>query len=434
MEEVPIPPIPPKSRMPNPKSRFVPPGATFALQCGGQIMALVRSQDRVLLVALLVALFVVFAKPVEYVLDLAADVHRASGLDLLPALLILTVVFIVHQRTKRQEAKTMAAASAAVARQAETRAAEMERLVAFGQALARSLDVDAIREVVQRRLPGLVGTPRAWVAMRVDGHWRAIAGSPPWSPDQLEVECERMADRALAPDGPVQDVVLLDEQMWLPVAVAGQPVAMLGLPAADAPDESRTGTLAAAASLLGLSLRNAQLFRDLREHSVRDGLTGCFNRSHAMDVLDAELRRARRSQAPLSLIMFDLDRFKDVNDRFGHLCGDAVLAAVGERMREVLRGSDLKCRYGGEEFLVLLPDTPIEGARRVAESLRRELASRPFTWKNEPITVTASFGVTAALPAEINTEAVVGRADAALYRAKDEGRNCVRVASEIPVA
>ena len=123
----------------------------------------------------------------------------------------------------------------------------------------------------------------------------------------------------------------------------------------------------------------------MRENSLRDGLTGCFNRTHALEVIDTELRRARRSQTPVSLIMFDIDRFKDINDRYGHLCGDAVLAAVGARMREVLRGSDLKCRYGGEEFLVLLPETPLEGAKRVADTLRRELAEMPITWKGETI-------------------------------------------------
>jgi diguanylate cyclase (GGDEF)-like protein len=128
--------------------------------------------------------------------------------------------------------------------------------------------------------------------------------------------------------------------------------------------------------------------------------------------------------------MLDLDHFKDVNDKYGHLCGDAVLASVGRRMKEVLRGSDLKCRYGGEEFLVVLPDTPLSGARRVAETLRREIAERPMPWAGEALTVTASFGLTQAMPGEISIEAVVARADAALYRAKEDGRNCVRAAAD----
>ena len=155
---------------------------------------------------------------------------------------------------------------------------------------------------------------------------------------------------------------------------------------------------------------------------------------HAIEVIDTELRRARRSQAPSSLIMFDIDHFKDINDRYGHLCGDAVLAAVGARMREGLRGSDLKCRYGGEEFLVLLPETPLEGAKRVAETLRRELADVPINWKGETVAVTASFGVSVALPTEIDGQALIGRADAALYRAKEQGRNCVRLTIEPAVA
>ena len=130
------------------------------------------------------------------------------------------------------------------------------------------------------------------------------------------------------------------------------------------------------------------------------------------------------------MIMFDLDHFKDVNDRYGHLCGDAVLSAVGKRMKEVLRGSDLKCRYGGEEFLVLLPETPLHGARRVAETLRREIAERPVPWAGEGLTVTASFGLAQTMPGEVNVQAVIARADQALYRAKDDGRNCVRIAAE----
>jgi diguanylate cyclase (GGDEF)-like protein len=128
--------------------------------------------------------------------------------------------------------------------------------------------------------------------------------------------------------------------------------------------------------------------------------------------------------------MFDIDRFKQTNDQFGHMGGDAVLAAVGARMRAVLRGSDLKCRLGGEEFLVVLPDTPLAGARRVAESLRRELAEFPVQWNERSIPVTASFGVTAITPGELDAVAIMARADGALYRAKEDGRNCVRIVEQ----
>jgi diguanylate cyclase (GGDEF)-like protein len=126
--------------------------------------------------------------------------------------------------------------------------------------------------------------------------------------------------------------------------------------------------------------------------------------------------------------MFDLDRFKDINDNHGHLCGDAVLRGVAERMKAVLRGGDVKCRYGGEEFLILLPDTPLSGAQHVAETLRRDLEEHPVAWSDEVVSVTASFGVTTAVTGEVDALALVARADSGLYLAKESGRNCVRVA------
>lgn len=157
-----------------------------------------------------------------------------------------------------------------------------------------------------------------------------------------------------------------------------------------------------------------------------------MNRAHAIEVVAAELMRARRSHLPVSLIMFDLDGFKSINDRHGHLCGDMVLAEVGAKMRASLRSSDLKCRYGGEEFLILLPETPIEGAHRAAETLRREFSELEIRWNGRTIGVTSSFGVASARPNEIDPTPLIARADEALYRAKREGRNCVRVADEPP--
>ena len=399
-------------------------------------MSLIGRQDRVLVASLAVALIVVFARPIRYLLDLAREVEQSSGLALVPALIILTAVFVFHQQAKRREAKAQAVAAEADALQAETRAAELERLVTFGQALGRSLDLDAIRDVVLQHLPKVAGTDDVWVLLRASGRWRALARASHERGGDVERAREQLADRVLKAEASWSAGAIEGEgQICLPLFAGGHPVGVLGLPEHGASFvDGRQRIVAMSAALLAIAIRNAQLFSEIRENSVRDGLTGCYNRTHAVGVIDTELRRARRSQLPVSLIMFDIDHFKDVNDRHGHLCGDAVLAAVGVRMKDLLRGSDLKCRYGGEEFLVLLPETPLEGATRVADTLRRELAGASFLWNGERINITASFGVTMALPSEVDGAAIIGRADAALYRAKDQGRNCVRFAMEPAVA
>ncbi|MBI3492491.1 MAG: sensor domain-containing diguanylate cyclase [Acidobacteria bacterium] len=394
-------------------------------------------RDRSLLAGLAVAVIVVFAQPIErYLLNLVQEAERSSGLALGPALLILTAVFVFHQQGKRQEARARALAAEADAMQAGARTAGMERLVNFGQALGRSLDLETIRDVVMQHLPTLAGTEDAWVLLRARGRWQALVGTTRETRREVERAREHVADRALVGDSTLTtEGVTAEGHFCLRLAAGGDVVGVLGLPETGGPTtEARQRVLATAGALLAISLRNAQLFHEIRETSLRDGLTGCYNRTHALEVIDTELRRARRSQLPLSLIMFDLDHFKDINDRFGHLCGDAVLAGVSSKMRDVLRGSDLKCRYGGEEFLVLLPETPLEGAKRVADSLCREIADMRVTWNDETLSITASFGVSVALPAEIDGQALIGRADAALYRAKDQGRNCVRLSIETAVA
>jgi len=382
------------------------------------------SRDRILVAGFVFATIVVFAKPVRYLLNLAGAVESTSGLALLPALVILTAVFLLHQQAKRQESRALADAAASDARHAEARALELERLMALGQALGRSLDLDAIGDVVRQHLPALAPSKGMWAVVRVDAQWRSLLSETIDGSTQLQQR--RIAERALAGDIETSGRTVIEGHLCLPITAAGIGVGVLAMPEHTVID-TRRRLYAAAATLLGISIRNAQLFREVRENSVRDGLTGCFNRTHALELIDAELRRARRSHAPLSLIMFDIDHFKDINDRNGHLCGDAVLASVGVLMRDQLRGSDLKCRYGGEEFVAMLPETPLEGAKQVAEGLRRALGELHIEWKNEHVNVTASFGVTVALPAELDINAFFGRADAALYRAKEDGRDCVRV-------
>ena len=386
-------------------------------------------QDFLLIAALTTALIIVFSSSISHLLDYAREIERQSGLTLIPALFLLTGAYFVHQLRRRHQIQAQAEAAQAATREAQHRAEELARLVQFGQSLGNTLDFDSIRVAIGTHLPVLAGTDRIWVLVRHGTQWEALSGDTRGAEDV--VQWSDMAEQLLV-NGPDKTPDQLTERaIGFPLIAGGAPMGVLGVwPKGGTLAADRRRIIDAAATLLAVSIKNAQLFLDVKENSVRDSLTNCFTRGHALEIIDAELRRARRSHTPVSLIMFDLDHFKDVNDRFGHLAGDAVLAAVGRRMKEVLRGSDLRCRYGGEEFLVLLPETPLHGARRVAETLRREIAERPVPWAGEGLTCTASFGLAQTMPGEVNVQAVIARADQALYRAKDDGRNCVRIAAE----
>lgn len=392
-------------------------------------MKIFGRHDLLLIAALTTALIIVFSSSISRLLDYARASERQSGLTLLPPLFLLMGVYFFHRFRRRHQMQAQAEAAQAATGEAQHRADELERLVQFGQSLGNALDFDSIRMAVGQHLPALAGTDRVWVLVRQGTQWEALSGDKHGAADVLQ--WSDMAEQLLV-NGPDKTPGQLTKRaIGFPLIAGGAPVGVLvtrpegGMLAAD-----KRRIIDAAATLLAVSVKNAQLFRDVKENGVRDALTGCFTRGHALDMIDAELRRARRSHMSVSLITFDLDHFKDVNDRHGHLCGDAVLAAVGKRMKEVLRGSDLRCRYGGDEFLVLLPETPLHGARRVADTLRREIAERPVPWSGEALTITASFGIAQTMPGEVNVQAVIARADQALYRAKDDGRNCVRIAAE----
>jgi two-component system cell cycle response regulator len=161
--------------------------------------------------------------------------------------------------------------------------------------------------------------------------------------------------------------------------------------------------------------------------AITDPLTGCLNRRALMEELAAELKRMQRYEPSLSILMIDLDRFKQVNDTRGHLAGDAVLRQVGEILRGEVRTVDSVARYGGEEFVILLPVTQLEGALVFAERIRERIAEHDFAESGDPLVATVSIGVASVAPGEeIDTEGFIARADEALYRAKHEGRNLVR--------
>lgn len=173
----------------------------------------------------------------------------------------------------------------------------------------------------------------------------------------------------------------------------------------------------------------ARLNRRLEDLATRDFLTDLVNRRRFFERLASEMSDARVHGTSLSVVMFDIDFFKRINDTFGHDSGDLVLKHTAIRVRELLRRSDCAARFGGEEFMILLRETPIDAAMAVAEAVRAKIADIPF---EQVGTVSASFGV-AEWNHEEDAHALINRADKALYEAKDGGRNQVRRAKDAPV-
>jgi diguanylate cyclase (GGDEF)-like protein/PAS domain S-box-containing protein len=184
----------------------------------------------------------------------------------------------------------------------------------------------------------------------------------------------------------------------------------------------RTSQLEDTVADLQQALADAEgLRRELREQAIRDPLTGLFNRRYLEETLDREVARATRAQSTLGVVMLDLDKFKLLNDTFGHTAGDVALREVGHLLRENVRASDVACRYGGDEFVVVMPDTSLENAARKADALL-------CLFKLAPSGLESSMGVVA-FPSHGRAGAeLLKAADAALYRAKQAGGNRVVVA------
>ncbi|MBI3430950.1 MAG: GGDEF domain-containing protein [Hydrogenophilales bacterium] len=203
------------------------------------------------------------------------------------------------------------------------------------------------------------------------------------------------------------------------VEIASSPMSIAGKPALIAVLTDISERVQAETNVRMLNSR-------LHEMAIHDALTGLFNRRYLDETFERELIRAARQHCPISVVMGDLDHFKTVNDTYGHQAGDEVLREFGRLMKQHARGSDIYCRYGGEEFLLILPDMPEETACERAEQLRAALAATPIMFGTTAIRVTASFGV-AGFPLHGKTaDELITAADDALYAAKRSGRNQVK--------
>lgn len=181
------------------------------------------------------------------------------------------------------------------------------------------------------------------------------------------------------------------------------------------------------ANSAAIVIENARLFEQTQQMALTDSLTEIYNRRYFYELAQKEFSRSKRYQSPMSIIMIDIDHFKNVNDHFGHLAGDQVLMQFVQRIQEELRTSDILARFGGEEFIILLPETNLGDATQVAERLREVTAQYPFLLVTAQTFITISLGVSCFRFTTLSLDHLIDESDKALYEAKQFGRNRVRV-------
>ena len=194
--------------------------------------------------------------------------------------------------------------------------------------------------------------------------------------------------------------------------------------------ETKQRLAVAIAENLALALANLKLRETLKNQAIRDPLTGLYNRRYLEETMDRELHRSRRLKAPLGVVMMDLDHFKDFNDSLGHGAGDALLRALAHTITAGIRTEDIACRYGGEEFLLIMPGASLETTRERAENVRQGVKALQVKYQNRLLkSPTISLGVAIFPDHGVTADEVIAAADAALYRAKQAGRDRVEIST-----
>lgn len=208
----------------------------------------------------------------------------------------------------------------------------------------------------------------------------------------------------------------------LPLTAAGKQPGVLVVAPRNIKDfnNNKKELMSTMANILALSLKNAREYENVKEMAIRDALTGVLNYKGFQELLAKEVQRARRYKNPISLIMIDGDEFKGINDSFGHPAGDFVLCEIAACLSATVRQTDIVARYGGDEFMVLLPETGLDKAHRLARRIRRSIRNHVFQWESETIDVRISLGISAfsTQEEEKNAASLIAQADDSLYRAK----------------
>lgn len=362
-------------------------------------------------------------------------IETASGIAM------LIIVGVAAPRMRRQMSERQRIAADAL----ETRN-RAERLFQMADMLQSALDqTDAnavLRATAERLLGGFGGALYVFNNSRdrldLSASWNWAADQPPaatlsptqcWALKRGKPHLNRTGLGALRCEHHPPEAHVLD----IPMMARGEVYGLLVVQAAGADADARlagiTQLASAIADAMSLALANLSLREKLRTQALRDPLTGLYNRRYMEDVLERYVNLAARNGSSVSAIMIDLDHFKRLNDEHGHAIGDAILRATATAIAGALRPSDVACRYGGEELVVLLPDCPVRDAAAKAETLRARIEMISET---HGARVTASLGVAAIPETSSDVADVLAMADSALYRAKQAGRNQVAVAAARP--
>ena len=331
---------------------------------------------------------------------------------------------------------------------------EIDALVDIGKALTSTLDLPEVLQLVMQKVSDLL-QPKTWSLLLVDDNAQELYFEIVVSPAAEQLRSIRLkigegiagwvaknGESLLIPDvnsdprfAPKIDQAVSFKTrsiVCVPLKFKGRVTGVIELINSIGEstfDESDQEILEVIADYSAIAIENARNFARIQQLVITDELTGLYNASYLLDFLDYELSRARRYNTHLSVIFIDLDHFKDVNDTHGHLVGSRLIHEIGRLIHENIRKSDMAARYGGDEFVIVLPNTPKTGALTLAKNLRDKVRSTDFlTSQGLDIRITASFGL-ASYPTDADSKlSLVRLADKAMYAAKDASRDTVRTA------
>jgi diguanylate cyclase (GGDEF)-like protein len=360
----------------------------------------------------------------------AKGVFTRDDVDILLAITNQVGIAITTARTAQLELEVHAA-------KRERDVAETLRLAMTD--IAASLDPDEVgRRLVAAAAQATHGDSGAVIYRMEDGSFMTIVDGERVAPvssgdpvigQLITASSPRTGIDAASELGSLYRLLGSSIRAWLavPLLIRGEHRGLMVLgDGACRPYTDSESKIAAALAGQGMTAyENAVLFRRIEELAVRDGLTGLYNRRHFFDSSEVRFRERQRRDRAIAAVMVDIDNFKAINDTYGHAAGDDVIREVAYRLRTCLRVDDLICRYGGEEFAILLAETSAEQARVVAERLRATIAARPVPSGAGPQRVTVSVGLAGPAVRERDLHSLLNRADDALYAAKRAGRNRV---------